>query len=99
MTSDLFHDWLQGFDAHFKSQGRKVLSLFDNCCAHGSLITAPELQNVKLYFPSQIQHQKYSRVMPVSLPHLKFGRETSEWNGLWIWQKKKEFQTFKGLIY
>lgn len=50
MTSALFYDWLKRFDAHFNSTARKILLLLDNCSAHGSVETAPDLQNVELYF-------------------------------------------------
>ena len=53
MTSALFSDWLVDFDAYIgKTPGRHVLLLMDNCSAHGSQDSQPELRNVSiLFFP------------------------------------------------
>lgn len=45
MTSDLFFSWLHGFDMFIgKWKERMVALLIDNCSAHGSRDTLPDLQ-------------------------------------------------------
>lgn len=51
MTSSLFFSWLQRFnDFVGRTVGRKVLLLLDNCSAHGTEETLPDLENVQIMF-------------------------------------------------
>lgn len=51
MTSDLFTDWIKRFSAYIRrTPDRKVISLIENCSAHGYCATLPELCNVGTEF-------------------------------------------------
>lgn len=51
MTSDLFMNWLQRFNAWIaRKPDRKVILLIDNCSAHGNDTNIPHLSNVTVKF-------------------------------------------------
>ena len=50
MTSDLFNDWLKGFDRSMSKQSRNVLLVISNCAAHAKA-QAPLLATQLLYLP------------------------------------------------
>ena len=63
MTSTLFYDWLRRFHSYVcSSPGRKVLLLIDNCSAHGTAETLPEMRNLRIvYLPPNCK----SKVQPM----------------------------------
>lgn len=51
MTASIFFDWLHYVDRKIgKTDGRKILLLMDNCSAHGTKHTLPELDNIDIQF-------------------------------------------------
>lgn len=51
MTGSMFGEWLKFFNQIIlEKRGQKVLSLMDNCSAHGSIHSLPTLSHVEFYF-------------------------------------------------
>lgn len=62
MTSHLFYDWLQRFDASFNEQGYKIQLWSGNCTANGSHYMFLYLNNVELYLlPPSVTSKKNLR--------------------------------------
>lgn len=93
MRSALFYDWLKRFDTRFYSTGGKILLPLENCSAHGSVETVPDLQIMELCF---LHPSKTSKIQPcdAGIIGTLSSTVTTKWTRSWIWLRTKTSQTF-----